>query len=118
MAKQKVKEEEKIEKIPGLSPSLSQKEATNLKNTIQTSAEIAKAHLDAQTKVRIMIPLDIGERIGTKHPVTINGYRMWFPKGEMIDVPEDVATLISERFRIQMTGKEIDRDPGVRGALD
>ena len=55
-----------------------------------------------QPKVRIFIPLGIGEKRG-KHAyesVTINGYRMELPKGEYVTVPQGVADIIEAHYNI------------------
>ena len=49
-----------------------------------------------------MIPLDQGEKPGSsKQSVTINGYKMVFPKGEFIDIPRQVAEILQDKFRAE-----------------
>lgn len=55
-----------------------------------------KAHLDAQPKVPIMIPLLPGEVAGSTESVILNGYRLNIRKGEYVHVPEQVARVIME----------------------
>ena len=59
----------------------------------------------AQPKVRILVPLENGEKIVPGKevpflPVKINGYRLNVPKGSYIDVPKSVADIISESLNI------------------
>jgi len=69
---------------------------------LRTGAEQQKAWLDAQPKVSILIPLEKGEKKGAEQPFTINGYRFTVPKGQMVQVPEQVAEMVAERFNIEL----------------
>jgi len=75
---------------------------TDIAERVKTKAEQMKANLEAQPKVSILIPLEKGEKKGAKQPFTINGYRFEVPKGQMTQVPEQVAQMISERFNIEL----------------
>lgn len=67
--------------------------------------------LDAQPKVRIMIPLQNGEPIGSIQEFNINGYRLTVRKNVMVDVPEQIAQMIAERYNIELTaGQEMRAD--------
>jgi hypothetical protein len=88
---------------------------------VKDKAEEMKAYLATQPKVSIMIPLERGEKKGATQPFTINGYRFNVPKGQMIQVPEQVAQMVSERFNVdlEIRGKSIEnRDQDARSALD
>ena len=81
---------------------------------------MAKESLDARPKVMVMIPLEKGEKSGKAfHPFTINGYRISYPKGEMIEVPDVIAEMIKERFFKPAQGSEklIGRSGEVQEAL-
>ncbi len=61
---------------------------------VGSKAAIMKAKLAKQPKVRILIPLEGKEKIGSTMPVTLNGYRLNIQKGVYVDVPEQVARII------------------------
>lgn len=91
---------------------------------LKTDAQKMKAHLEAQPKVSIMIPFEVGENpeLGkkVKFPVNMNGYAMEIPRGIYVEVPKQVADLIKERLESEgKIGNEwrIDRDPAKQEAL-
>ncbi len=53
-----------------------------------------KLALLAQSKVRVMIPVDSGSDPKVPFDVTLNGYRLSLPRNQYIDVPEQVAEVI------------------------
>lgn len=61
-----------------------------------------KAVLDAQPKVQVYVPLDMGETLKSHPfiPVTINGYRLNVPKGVRIAVPQTIADILFESLNI------------------
>lgn len=59
--------------------------------------------LAAQKKVQIMIAPG-GD---PTFRCTINGYRFEFPKGEMVEVPEDVAAFIASRAQASIAAKKM-----------
>lgn len=76
-----------------------------------TEAEMAEAErntgklLAGQPKVKIMIAPD------EKDPVwrgSINGYRFAFPKGQMIEVPRDLAIFIEQRATMAYEQKQLE----------
>lgn len=84
---------------------------------LRTDAEKMKAHLAKQRKVNIIIPFEAGENpeSGKKVPfhVNLNGYAQDFPRGQYIEVPEQIAEIIKERLESEgRIGAEwrIDRD--------
>lgn len=97
------------------------------RNSVQEEAAFEKtvsdmkAVLDAQPKVRILVPLEGNEKLGAFHPVTINGYRLNVPKGVYVAVPQTVADIISEAFNVyeqnSATAMRTDRDEKVDAAL-
>lgn len=79
--------------------------ATEMKKDVDTIKEA----LAKQPKVRMFIPLGIGEKKGGKgafESVTINGYRQVFPKGEYITVPESVALILEEHYNMSSENTE------------
>lgn len=91
---------------------------------LRTDAAKMKAALDRQKKVSIIIPFEAGENPeqGKKVPfhVNLNGYAQDFPRGQYIEVPEQIADIIKER--LESEGKigsqwRIDRDPNKVTAL-
>ena len=92
---------------------------------LRADAKKMKENLDKQPKVRLMIPFEAGEKpeSGKKVPfhVNLNGYAMDFPRGEFIDVPEQVAQVIFERMESEgRIGEQwrIDRDASKQEALN
>lgn len=88
---------------------LIEREAPKRRSASSIEAEISrdqmtvKAALAKQAKVRIFIPLGIGEKKGSKsafESVTINGYRMVLPKGEYCTVPQGVADIIEAHYNM------------------
>ena len=61
---------------------------------VGSKAEIMRAHLAKQPKVRILIPLEGKERPGITVPITINGYRQNIAKGVYVEVAEQIAEMI------------------------
>lgn len=61
-----------------------------------SKAAIMKKKLAAQPKVRILVSLEGGEKFGITKSVILNGYRMNIIKGIYVDVPEQVADVLSE----------------------
>jgi len=55
-----------------------------------------KEHLAAQPKVRILIPLETGEKKGATVSVILNGYRQNIMKGVYVEVPEQIADVIMD----------------------
>lgn len=61
-----------------------------------SKAAIMKEKLSHQPKVKIYIPLGIGEKFGGTLSVILNGYRMNILKGIYVDVPKQVADIVIE----------------------
>mgnify|MGYP003480043655 CR=1 FL=1 len=75
-----------------------------------------KELLSKQPKVRMMIPLDPGEKPGAYRTVIINGYRFDVRKNTMVDLPESVANLLAESYRI--TSDVVENNPLNLGHAD
>jgi len=66
-----------------------------------------KEILDKQPKVTIMVPLKPGENPESWEYVAINGYPIHIKKNVMVEVPQQVAQIISESYNItSVVGKE------------
>lgn len=79
-----------------------------------------KAILEKSKKVNFIIPLSPFEKPGAYDTVRINGYRLTIQKGVMVEVPEQVAKILAEKYRIAMTAgqdKLAGRDTNVSSAL-
>lgn len=99
-------------------PKLSEaQESRNAERALRADAKKMKEHLEKQPKVSIMIPPDPGLKPEDveKNPfvVNLNGYKMEFPVGQYIQVPQQVFEIISERLESEgKIGKQwrIDSD--------
>ena len=60
--------------------------------------------LAAQKKIPIMIAMDGGD---PTFRCKINGYSYEFPKGEVVEVPEDLATFIADRTKASVAAKKV-----------
>lgn len=84
-----------------------QKAIDKLPVNVKKIAEDTKAILDKRPKVMIMLPLEPGEKEGAYDSAQINGHRYQVRKGEMVALPDCVAELFAEKYRIKMNaGKE------------
>lgn len=82
---------------------------TDIQEEMKKDVLTVKAALAKQPKVRMFIPLGIGEKKGSRgafESVTINGYRQVFPKGEYITVPESVALILEEHYNMSSENTE------------
>ena len=64
--------------------------------------------LKKQKKVTICIMPDKNDGENAKYVCWINGYRYIYPKGEYIEVPEDVATMIAQNARVLKQAKKLE----------
>jgi hypothetical protein len=79
-----------------------------------------RAILEKSRKVNFIIPLSPFEKPGAYDTVRINGYRLTIQKGVMVEIPEQVAKILAEKYRIAMTAgqdKLAGRDSNVSSAL-
>lgn len=69
---------------------------------LKIDAQAVKDTLAKEPKVRIFVPLGIGEKKGAHayETVTINGYRMVLMKGEYSTVPQSVANMIESHYNM------------------
>ena len=61
-----------------------------------SKAATMKKKLSRQPRVKIYVPLEMGEKFGGTLSVILNGYRMNILKGLYVDVPKQVADVIME----------------------
>lgn len=90
----------------------------------RSDIERTKAHLDAQPKVQIMIPLEQGvaPSVARQIPfeININGYKVSLIRGTQQIVPEQIAKMVWERLESEGSiGNEwrIDNNPARQEAL-
>jgi len=69
-------------------------------NSVEDKALATKIKLAAEPKVRMMIPLDPGEKVGAYRSVILNGYRFDVRKNTMVDLPESVASMLAKAYSI------------------
>ena len=114
MIKEKLKEkaEEKVEK--------KETRKQQIEEAVKSDVQIMKEALDKQPKVSFMIPLSEGENEGAYETVCLNGYSMKIKKGEMVELPKQVAEILADSYKIQMTAgsdKLISRSKEAEEAL-
>lgn len=88
-------------------PIQSLKEDADL--SVEGVALATKIKLAKEPKVRMMIPLDPGEKAGAYRTVIINGYRFDVRKNTMVDLPQSVAALLADAYRI--TSETLENNP-------
>jgi hypothetical protein len=79
-----------------------------------------KEVLQSQPQVKFAIPLAMGEKKGAYETVQINGYKLTIMKGVMVDLPQQVVELLSDKYQISLeAGSEhrIDADEQRADAL-
>ena len=64
-----------------------------------SKAERMKKFLLSQDKVRMLIPRQANEDKSIAHTVTLNGYRLDFPKDAYVEVPLQVAEVLAESLK-------------------
>lgn len=77
--------------------------------SIEGIALATKEKLSKEPKVRMMIPLDPGEKAGAYRTVMINGYRFDVRKNTMVDLPQSVASLLADAY--QITSDVLENNP-------
>ena len=85
-----------------------------------SKAEVMKKHLLSQEKVGIFIPKAETEDPTIKLSVTLNGYRLDFPKNVYISVPFNVAEVIRDSLNQQASALlpfQIGRNKATESAL-
>lgn len=88
------------EKLKAFKPMTPAQQA-QVEQVHKSKEQAMKEHLAKQPKVRMYIPLEGAEKVGTVYPVVMNGYRLNVPKGVYVDVPQPVADIL--RTSLQQT---------------
>lgn len=104
----------KIERVASLEEKPNPKEESIERRVYDSKADQMMQKLEGQRKVRVLIPLEgkeqqgivreevvHGRRIytyvgGAVETVILNGYKVLIPKGQYVEVPEQVADVIAE----------------------
>lgn len=105
-------EEEQDEKPVKASKTASKPVKVDIAASLSKDILDTKTKLEKQPKVRFFIPLGINEVAGSPsavESVTINGYRMVYPKGRFIDVPQAVANILEEHYNMTPENTEAGR---------
>lgn len=74
----------------------------NADNSLLSDIKITENKLNKEPKVMFMVPLAEGEKKGAVHECFINGFRYAVPKGVMTQIPESIASLLAEHYKIGM----------------
>ena len=77
--------------------------------SLEGIALATKEKLSKEPKVTMMIPLDPGEKAGAYRTVQINGYRFDVRKNTMVALPQSVAQLLMDAYRI--TNDVLENNP-------
>lgn len=113
------KAEEKVEKPAETKPA-DDKNKLGGAEAYMKGIENTKDILAKSPHVNFLIPLADGEKPGAADTVQINGYRLTIKKGELVNVPIQVAKLLAEKYKVNMeAGREklIDRANDIQDAL-
>lgn len=68
------------------------------KFSLDAKGKRVRAHLAAQDLVKMMMPRADGESKGSTQYFNLSGFAFHLPKGEYVNVPEDVAQMIMDTF--------------------
>lgn len=96
--KQEEREKELDAREARLAPAVPSADMEAVRQTHTAKSQAVKEALEKQPKVRMIVPLEGGEKIGATIPVTINGYRLNVPKGVYTMIPEQVAQMLMESY--------------------
>ena len=91
-----------------------------IEKVVKSDTQIMKEALDKQPKVSFMIPLPEGEKEGAYETICLNGYLMKIKKGKMVELPKQVAEILADSYKIQITAgsdKLISRSKEAEDAL-
>lgn len=80
-----------------------------------SKAEKMKAHLLKQSRVRILVPVAKGEHHAVPMSVTLNGYRLDFPKNTYVELPDQVADIVMKSQAQTDTALRVSRIDGDKG---
>ena len=94
--------------------------AHEVKKSLDSDIEKIKKSLASQPQVQFIIPLAMGEKPGAAEVVAINGYRLTVKKGTIVTVPQQIADILAEHYRIESGAdqpKRLDTNPEAQQAL-
>jgi len=77
------------------------KVSNNAEMGLKSDIEMTRIALSKEPQVNFMIPLSDGEKVGATHDCFINGYKVTVPKGRMCIIPQSIANLLAETYRVQ-----------------
>lgn len=100
ISEDKVAEKEVIE-TPKKEEKTAPRVSTNAEMGLKSDIEMTRIALSKETQVNFMIPLADGEKAGATHDCFINGYKVTVPKGRMCIIPQSIANLLAETYRVQ-----------------
>lgn len=89
-------------------------------HALNSDIKMTKNILDKEPKVQFMIPLAEGEKAGAVHDCFINGHHVAVKKGVMTFVPQSIATLLADHYKITSEAGEgfrVDLDDKKQTAL-
>jgi len=95
-----VEEETEVVATPTATKAVSPKQ--NADDALLSDIELTKKILDKEEKVHFMIPLVEGEKPGAIHDCFINGAKFSVKKGIMTMVPQSIANLLAEHYKVGM----------------
>ena len=125
-----VEKPEEPKKVASIEETPNPVEDREVNRRWKDKAEAMKAHLEKQEKVSIIIPLDPSEKqgvvewrtdkggqtyqvhiSGAVESVQLNGYKYFIPKGKYVQVPRQIAEVISRSQQQTLdAGSEISLD--------
>lgn len=92
-----VETEQKVEAQPKVDAPVLQ--LSQAKVPFTGKALAMKKMLEAEPKEMTFIPLAGGEKLGVTHPVILNGYPLYIPKGVGILVPKTVKEVLDIKLK-------------------
>jgi hypothetical protein len=92
-------EEKPVEHNPAPSPVSNALDDASSRVAVGGKAEAMRAKLQAEPKVRVLVPLASGEKAGVTQSVILNGYSLYIRKGEYVDVPQSVADVLEAKMK-------------------
>jgi len=119
-----------VEKVKTLEEVESPTEKKAFEQQWLSKAMIMKKRLEEQPKVRFLLPLEGSEKqgvvewrtgkngekyqyvvSGSVETVQLNGYKYFIPKGVFVDIPEQIAQVLSESYKLTAAaGSNISMD--------
>ncbi len=90
-----------------------QSSVASIDKRLDTQIELTRKHLASQPKESFYIPLVGDEQEGEYESVQINGYTLQVQKGVMVKIPQQVAEMLANKYKVRMeAGREKRLDAG------